>query len=62
VALAKLTASRTTLAKRRALARRDRQSEHHTVLDPVAEERAPVGAEEVLLVAAELEVRERVAP
>ena len=35
--------------------------QHHVPLDPVADERAPVGAEEVLRVAAELEERERVA-
>jgi hypothetical protein len=35
--------------------------QHHVPLDPVADERAPVGGEEVLRVAAELEERERVA-
>ena len=35
--------------------------QHHVPLDPVAGERAPVGAEEVLRVAAELEEGERVA-
>src|SRR6266576_5233624 len=48
--------------KRSALADGIARAEHHAVLDPVAEKRTPVGAEEVLLVAAELEVRERVAP
>ena len=44
------------------LARADRVAgdEQDAGLDPVAEEGAPVGAEEVVLVAAELEVRERV--
>ena len=47
--------------KRSALADRIARAEHHSVLDPVAEKRSPVSAEEVLLVAAEFEVRKRVA-